>query len=257
MDILRKELNELYKAQHLETESLDAGLLEECRSAIMNSADVFNGCLVITEVGRDRCFIYSGSLSALIGWTDNPGLNIETDSSDEDFIYNTLHPADLPDKRMLEYEFLKKMNSLVGEEKTHYAAFCTIRIRNREGKYLWIDNSTRIMKLSPVGNIWLILCSYDLAPSQHERQGISPAISNLFTGETSALNFKERRMRLLTSREKEILGLIRAGKSSKMIAHSLGIRINTVNRHRQNILEKLDVANSYEAVAAALSMNLI
>ena len=68
---------------------------------------------------------------------------------------------------------------------------------------------------------------------------------------------KERRQNLLTDREKEILRLIKDGKSSKMIAGELGISINTVNRHRQNILEKLSVANSFEAISAAESMRLL
>ena len=71
------------------------------------------------------------------------------------------------------------------------------------------------------------------------------------------LIFKERRQNLLTDREKEILRLIKDGKSSKMIAGELGISINTVNRHRQNILEKLSVANSFEAISAAESMRLL
>ncbi|HAE69089.1 MAG TPA: hypothetical protein DCG77_18235, partial [Sphingobacterium sp.] len=35
----------------------------------------------------------------------------------------------------------------------------------------------------------------------------------------------------------------------KRIAEKLGLSINTVNRHRQNILQKLRVRNSYEAVS--------
>ena len=257
MDILRKELNEIYMAQHLEEERLDGNVLEECRSVIRNTAEVFNGCLVITDVESDRCYIAAGSLSCLMGWSEDRKMTTEVDSSDEDFIYNSLYPEDLPDKRLLEYEFLKMADAQRKEDKLNYKASCVIRIRNKEGKYLWIENSTRIMRLSPKGSIWLILCTYDLSSAQHERQGISPCITNLTTGDTISLNFTERRARILTTREKEILVLIREGKSSKMIADILHISLNTVNRHRQNIIEKLDVANTYEAISAASSMNLI
>ncbi len=37
----------------------------------------------------------------------------------------------------------------------------------------------------------------------------------------------------------------------------LNISKNTVDRHRQNILEKLSVANTYEAIAAAEAMSLL
>lgn len=257
MDILRKELNEIYREQNLELESLDNAIVHECGMVIRNTADTLNGCLVITDVQADKCYIAAGSLAPLMGWSDNSGLWTDLDSSDEDFIYGALHPEDLPDKRLLEYEFLKRMSSLDGDDKLHYSASCSIRIKDRNGMYLWIDNTTRIMKLSPEGKIWLILCSYDLSKSQHDRKGITPAITNLYTGETDSLNFQERKARLLTSREKEILSMIREGKSSKMIADRLQISVNTVNRHRQNIIEKLDVANSYEAITAAVSMQLI
>lgn len=257
MDILRKELNEIYRAQRLEEERLDRDVLDECRSIVRNTSDVFNGCLVITDVESDRCYVAAGSLAQLMGWSEDRVMQVEVDSSDEDFIYNSLHPVDLPDKRLLEYEFLKKASAMEKDEKLKYKASCAVRIRNKEGGYLWIENSTRILRLSPEGKIRLILCSYDLSSSQHDREGVSPCITNLYTGETDALNFSERRARILSPREKEILTLIREGKSSKMIADILKISLNTVNRHRQNIIEKLDVANTYEAISAARSMNLI
>ena len=53
------------------------------------------------------------------------------------------------------------------------------------------------------------------------------------------------------------LHLIREGKASKQIAAILGISVNTVNRHRQNIIEKLSVGNSIEAITAATAMKLL
>jgi len=37
--------------------------------------------------------------------------------------------------------------------------------------------------------------------------------------------------------------LIRQGKRSKEIAEKLTLSVNTVNRHRQNIFQKLNVSN--------------
>lgn len=44
---------------------------------------------------------------------------------------------------------------------------------------------------------------------------------------------------------------------SKDIARILSISINTVNRHRQNILEKLQVSNSIEACRVAKELKLL
>ena len=57
--------------------------------------------------------------------------------------------------------------------------------------------------------------------------------------------------------KKQILNLIRAGLLSKEIAAELCISVNTVSRHRQNILQKLSVGNSMEAVNAAIAMGLL
>jgi len=61
----------------------------------------------------------------------------------------------------------------------------------------------------------------------------------------------------LSSRECEILRLIERGYMSKEIAAELFISVNTVNRHRQNILMKLQATNSVEACRIAKSLKLI
>jgi two-component system, NarL family, nitrate/nitrite response regulator NarL len=54
----------------------------------------------------------------------------------------------------------------------------------------------------------------------------------------------------LTSREREIAGLIERGLSNKEIAAKLCIEVATVKNHVHNILEKLDVARRGEVAAA-------
>ena len=171
-------------------------------------------------------------------------------------IYNRINPENLVDKRMLEYEFFKFIDTLPPDEKLNYKATCRFRIKNRNGDYVYVDNSTGIMRLSPNGKIWLILCCYCLSPNQESTPGISPRIVNGETGEIIGIKLSDKRARILTEREKEILNLIKEGKLSKQIAGILGISVHTVNRHRQNILEKLSVGNSIEAINAAALMKL-
>jgi DNA-binding NarL/FixJ family response regulator len=71
-------------------------------------------------------------------------------------------------------------------------------------------------------------------------------IVNTATGEIVKTS-KPELDNILSEREKEILTLIKNGKLSKEIAAELSISLHTVNRHRQNILEKLHVNNSFEA----------
>lgn len=258
MDVLRKEINSIYEAQNLESEVLDPAVVENCKAMVEASVEVSDDCRVITDASADTCWIFGGAFAELLGLTRNAGkLLSKVDSSDEDVIYNRIHPEDLVYKRMLEYEFFRFADRLPDNEKLSYKATCRFRIRNRAGQYIVVDNSTRILRLSPGGKIWLILCCYDLATVQEPSHDISPRIVNITTGEIMALQLTEKRNHILTPREKEILSLIKLGKPSKQIAETFGISIHTVNRHRQNILEKLSVGNSLEAVMAADEMKLL
>lgn len=61
----------------------------------------------------------------------------------------------------------------------------------------------------------------------------------------------------VTQREREILGWLREGKSNQQIAEQLGISALTVKNHVQKILRKLNAANRAQAVAQAMSLQLL
>jgi transcriptional regulator EpsA len=61
----------------------------------------------------------------------------------------------------------------------------------------------------------------------------------------------------VTQREREILGWLREGKSNQQIADELGISALTVKNHVQKILRKLGAANRAQAVAQAMSLQLL
>lgn len=257
MDVLRKELNAVYEGQNLDAEKLDYEILDKCRYQVEMAVGMDSDCRVITDAAADCCYIAGGRFARLIGLCDGDSYVQEMNSSDEDVIYNRIHPEDLVDKRMLEYEFFRYIDDLPPAEKLNNKAVCRFRIKDRAGRYIYVDNCTRILELSPTGRIWLILCSYTLAPDQEPRCGIASRIIDDATGEIIDIKLSEKRARILTEREKEILNLIKEGKPSKQIAAIFGISVHTVNRHRQNILEKLSVGNSVEAIMAATLMRLL
>jgi DNA-binding NarL/FixJ family response regulator len=66
-----------------------------------------------------------------------------------------------------------------------------------------------------------------------------------------------RRGPAITLREREILGLVAAGRANKEIAGSLGISEDTVKRHVSHILEKLNVHDRAQATAEAIRRGII
>jgi DNA-binding NarL/FixJ family response regulator len=61
----------------------------------------------------------------------------------------------------------------------------------------------------------------------------------------------------LTAREKEVLKLIAEGYKNKQIADLLGISIKTVERHRSNLMKKLDLHSGSALTAFALQKGFI
>jgi two-component system response regulator NreC len=62
---------------------------------------------------------------------------------------------------------------------------------------------------------------------------------------------------VLTEREREVLVLIAQGLSNQEIADKLVISIKTVNRHRENIMAKLNLHSRVELVRYAIEKGLI
>ena len=61
----------------------------------------------------------------------------------------------------------------------------------------------------------------------------------------------------LTSREAEVLQLVAEGQSNKQVGGSLGISIKTVEKHRQHLMEKLDIHDTAGLTRYAISSGII
>jgi DNA-binding NarL/FixJ family response regulator len=62
---------------------------------------------------------------------------------------------------------------------------------------------------------------------------------------------------LLTEREKEVLQLLAEGKSNKEVATILDLSVYTVETHRTNLMQKLNLHNTAEIVLYAVRKKII
>ena len=102
-------------------------------------------------------------------------------------------------------------------------------------------------------NVVGAICLY--GPLTFDFSGKSHAVNSL-TGIAEPLTSSANNA-VLSKRERQILSLIESGFKSVEIADQLNISKHTVDRHRQEILAKLQVKNSIEACRLAKSMELI
>jgi DNA-binding NarL/FixJ family response regulator len=62
---------------------------------------------------------------------------------------------------------------------------------------------------------------------------------------------------LLTDREKEVLQLLAEGRSNKEVATQLNVGVSTVETHRANLMQKLNLHSTAEIVLYAVRKGII
>ena len=155
-------------------------------------------------------------------------------------------------KHTRELRFLHFLKNLPEQERSSYYLEEYLRMRDSWGKYYWVLHRMFYVVAQDTGNICLALCLYNLSDIPFRRNGIVNSVDgtrmDIDTYDCSDL---------LSKREKEILALIGMGKSSKEIADELSVSVHTISRHRQNILQKLQVSNSAQAFGIASELHLL
>lgn len=257
MDVLKKELEEAFSKQQFSSNSPNKEVLKECREQIRTLTAVRNGCAVLSDLADNRSYLSIGTFGDFLGFSPEEVSQEVIESLDEDYIYGRIHPEDLVEKRILELKFFEFLCRQPIADRLKYCSNCRIRMIDEKGVYRYITNQTQILRNSPCGNMWLALCQYELSSDQSESADISSRITNLSSGEVMPIQLHEERKSILSERERNILLLIKEGLLSKEIAIRLNISIHTVNRHRQNIIQKLSVGNSQEAIRTAEMMKLL
>ena len=166
-------------------------------------------------------------------------------ASDELNIEKLVHPDDLEVVRRIDKKVWEFLDTLPEEEKLTYKYIYEMRVLDR-GKYVRMIYQTRLLAFKD--DNFLAMGMIDLAPEQSANTSVRFQIKNCLTDEIIPFAIESATDVLLTPREREILALAKEGMFSKEISEKLNISIHTVNRHRQNILEKLQVDNIIEAI---------
>lgn len=250
-------LNEKLLTQPFSATQMEkADLLSEYKSVAEKYSEIENLIAVLSDLKSNKSYIYCGGIGVKLGISER-GFQKRLESIWEKDIFDRIHPEDLMQKHLLELRFFHFLRKIPIDERIDFQVVSLMRMRDNSEKYITIQHRMFYVCDRPSGNVELALCLYGYPyPYVQNSMVYEGVIMNSVTGEIINPEKKEPD-NILSFREIEVLSLIDKGEMSKNIADLLSISINTVNRHRQNILEKLRVKNSIEACRVAKLMRLL
>jgi len=226
--------------------------LAQCQMVAKVYAGIENAVCVLSDLKANRSYIYSGGVGAALGLQ----IEAEIDSIWEEGLFGRIRPDDLQSKHAMELQFFHMLKDLRNTERYDYYVNSILHMRNAQEEYVPVQHRMFYIRSADNGSVWMALCLYNFPPQQVEGNSYFGRIVNSRTGQI-LLPDQEQVSSILSEREKEVLRMIKAGSSSKEIAAKFSISVYTVNRHRQNILQKLHVNNSMAACRIADAIHLL
>lgn len=130
-----------------------------------------------------------------------------------------------------------------------------LQVRRRSGSTVWVSMTSLVL---PVGDPYVIHVLRDITEDRTRAsfvQQVLQAASTLTSGPPTAPTGNGPV--LLSPREAEILKLLAAGASTRLIAETLSISPATVRNHIQQIMTALRTHSRLEAVVKALQLRLL
>lgn len=243
---IEKEVISILPTSSIEFDEIDYSILEKRKNDWIKLSEVTHSIVLVFDCYTNKFVFVSDNIPKLYG-LDSRRLFIHG--------HQLIHPDDIDYGLLVRKKIYSILRSFSNEEKRNYKAIHEMRIRNMRGEYIRIIEQEQVLELDKSGNIWLMLSVIDVDAS-HESEIIKSHLYNFKTGEQIFIDLSDTLDEPLTNRELEVLRFMKKGLLSKEIAEALKVSINTVNSHRQNILQKLKANNSIEAVNFAQRLGL-
>jgi len=248
------QLNQICPIQQPEVDESDYSEFSKKVRFLEILADVENSSVSVLDMNLKK-YIFLRS-KFIDRFDDQEGGIIHDDPS---YYTSLIHHLDLP--RVLDSykKTFSYIMTLPSGERKDYKLILNFRQRDRFGKYLNIILQLVVLELDRNGNIWLVLILDDLLTDKISFSEVNYRLVNIKTGKLCQFNSEmdNIKRKILSDREIEVLELVSRGFVSKEIAHKLFVSVSTVNNHRQNILDKINAANTSEAVAYARNLGLL
>lgn len=174
------------------------------------------------------------------------------------YLETRIHPDDLIVLRATQSKLFEYIQTLPINQRMDYKHIYECRLKNADGNYIRFIFQQQILELDENGNPWLLFGVFDISPDTSPLEYVKLRIINYKTGKIVSFSIIEQENNIkLSKREKEILEMVRKGMLSKEISNKLFLSIHTVNKHRQNIMQKMNTNNVLEAIDYARKLGLL
>lgn len=241
-----------FSAQEFSGDRTSAGLLAACREMAAHYAGLEQAIAVLSDLRANVSYIWYGGFSRTLG-LERHGETREVSSIWEEEIFRLIHPDDLAGKHLQELGFCHFIKRQARRRRGDYYLMSQLRMKSASNGYMPVLHRMFYVPDPSNGAPRLALCLY--SPLFFDLPARCLVV-NTIDGHTQPLGAPEPGT-ILSARERQILGFIDRGMTSKEIAGLLCISIHTVSRHRQEILGKLQVKNSIEACRLARELTLL
>lgn len=247
-------VKQLWDKQQIGSHDVDYSLWGQRRELLRQMADLSHSCLFTVDVFMGRYDFASSEFSGLFGYKPEWINSIEKHG---DFFEDMVLSDDLDKLMKMQIDHSHFIYSLDPQERNDYSNTYKFRMRNSQKKYLNVMSRQRVIQQDANGKAWIILGEVNILPDQRPLDDVQGITVNHKTGQIIYFQNNINNDTFLSDREIEILKLVQLGYLSKEIAGKLCISLNTVNNHRKNILRKLQVANSIEAINMVAKMGFL
>lgn len=245
---------EMWAKQCLSSTDIDYSVWERDKSLLHQLSKLSRNCTFVVDVYKCRYAYASSNFVDLLGYDDHKIATLERQG---DYLESRIHPDDRAQLETLQIKLSQFIYSLPPEQRNDYSNIYSFRILNAKQQYVRVTSRHQVFEQDCNGKAWLVIGYMDISPDQKKSESVDCTVLNLKSGEMFSPSPSLVSPVNLTNREIEILRLIQKGMLSKEIADKLCISIHTVNIHRQNLLRKLGVQNSFEAIRLGQECGLL
>ena len=140
----------------------------------------------------------------------------------------------------------------LGDPSLIYSFFQRVR-PDKNSDYKWYLSNVRLfLPFAPGENLKLINVAIEVDNISYASKKINSICEQNEFAQKNYFKYL-----LLTKREKEIIKLIASGYNSRYISDTLFISLHTVNNHRKNILNKLNIKGIIDLIKFAAAYSII